>query len=323
MKLLLVFAWSLVALEATFLAVMALNANLSDEDSAGRRLASGFTVAGALVLAALSGLLLFTSRHGSVGIVSAVIMALLLPVVLAGVPTIAGMLRPCGRRNRAVRFAQPELTAVAGAIAANDVNTVFDLVRKRPDLMSCDENGETLFSYAIDNALTNHSSLEAIRALLDAGVDPNRHVSVEGKPVILQAFESASPISTELFKLLLDRGANPNTRDLYGVPMLHHTKGQFLKLKLLVDNAADINAVSDYQFQRGWTPVMALAMDEAYDEALYLVQRGAGVHHVAPDGASLISVMERRRAIAGRSASKLPDSYRALLNAITVHARRR
>ena len=47
--------------------------------------------------------------------------------------------------------------------------------------------------------------------------------------------------------------------------------GQLLKLKLLIDSDADIDAPSEYYSQRGWTPAMALTMNEAYDEVLYLV----------------------------------------------------
>jgi hypothetical protein len=324
-KVLLLIAWALVALEAIFVIVMTITANSSGQDAAGRGTASGLAVAAGLVLAAMSGSLLFSSRNGSVAGVAVAIVMLGFPLFVLGAPMIEQAFNHIREKRDAARkgrFVNPELSAIVSAVASNDMDGMRALLAKRPDLDDRDETGETLLAYAVENALEKNGSIEPVRALLDAGTDPNQRLLTDGRQIIVKVFESTSPSSNDLFKLLLDRRADPDTRDNFGVPMIHHAKGQLLKLKLLIDSDVDINTPSDYHYQHRWTPAMSLAMDEAYDEALYLVQRGADVHHIASDGSTLSSVLERRRMIASESGSDLPDSFKALVNAVTVYARR-
>jgi ankyrin repeat protein len=273
----------------------------------------------------MSALLLFSSREGWVIGVIAAIAVLFFPLLIVSAPVMEQVLNRVGDKREAAKrgkFPNPELAAIAAAIAADDMGALSALLSKHPNLEHRDEAGETILAHAVENALHGKGNIVPVRALLDAGADPN-HMPLAGDRILLRVLAANTPISNELFKLLLDRRADPDTRDRFGVPMLHHAKGQLLKVKILADSAGDINATSDYHFQRGWTPVMALAMDEAYDEALYLVQRGADIHYRAPDGSTLIHILERRKQIAADSGFSLSGSYRALLNTVTAHARRR
>jgi Ankyrin repeats (3 copies) len=143
--------------------------------------------------------------------------------------------------------------------------------------------------------------------LASATVDPDALVS--------RVFRAAGPASDQLLKILLEKGANPNSTSDNGVPLPHLAANRLVKLKLLVDFGANIDAPN----ARGWTPVMSLAMDGAYDEALYLVQRGADISYTAPDGSTLLTKLEELRS---RSKKILPKSYDSLANAVRSYSRR-
>jgi hypothetical protein len=325
-QLLLWVAWALVALDAILVVAMAIAANSPAQDLRGRGTAFRMALAGGFILASMSGLLMFSGQQESAAAALVAIGVLLCPLVIAGAPLIEQLLNRIQDKQEAAkrgRFTNPELTAIATAIMTDNTCALTDLLRKRPDLDDRDDAGETLLAHAVETALQGQGGAGPVRALLDAGADPNQRISSNNSQILFRVFEANSPLSNELFKVLLDRDADPDIRDRFGVPMLHHAKGQLLKIKMLADSSADLNATSHSHLQYGWTPIMALAMDEAYDEALYLVQRGADVHHAAPDGATLTSVLERRRRIANESGAPLSDSYRALADAVTVHARRR
>ena len=326
MKVLLSIAWGLVALDAIFVVVMTVTSNSSDQDAAGRGMASGLAVAAGLVLAVMSGILLFSSRNGSIAGVALAAVILAFPLVVAGAPTVEQIFRQIKQKRDADRqgkFVDPGLTAIAQAITENDVQRMRELLARQPDLDDCDAAGDTLLGYAVRQALEKQGSIEPVRELLNAGADPNQYLPMDGARIIFHVFKSNSRLSDDLFKLLLDKQADPNARDGFGVPIIHHSKGQLLKLKLLIDSDANIDAPSEYHSQSGWTPAMTLTMNEAYDEALYLVQRGADVQYTAPDGSSLSSVLKQRRQIASESNADLPESLKALSNTVAVHARRR
>jgi hypothetical protein len=313
-KVLLLVAWGLVTLDAIFVVVMTITAGSSGQDAAGRGMASGLAFVAATVLAAMSALLIVSSKYGSVAGVVLAMMLLAFPLILTGGPAIGQILDQARQRREAAsrgRFASPQLTAIARTIMSDDMPSLTALLREHPGLEDRDEAGETLLALAVDRALEKRISIEPARALLDAGALPD-------KQMLFRVFASIGPDSDKLFKLLLDKRADPNARDGYGVPICHHAKGQLLKLKLLIDSGADVDATSGYHYQNGWTAAMALAMEEAYDEALYIVQRGADVHYAAPDGSTLSTVLERRRAIAESSKSTLPESYKSLAKVVDI-----
>ncbi|MFH1267695.1 MAG: ankyrin repeat domain-containing protein [Planctomycetota bacterium] len=91
-----------------------------------------------------------------------------------------------------------------------------------------------------------------VRALLDAGADPNLRVTDDGLTPLMIS-ESAA-----LVRLLLERGADPRQSDDTGATALHHALfvPEALEIiPLLLDHGADVNAVAKGRSSR--TPLLA------------------------------------------------------------------
>jgi len=317
--------WVLFVLDGLFLMMMLITAYSPGQDAAGRGMASGFAFFAGLVMIALAIGLCLSFRYDSPVNFAGAALLIAIPVLLLAGPAVGESMATARREREAAkqgRFSERDLSTAAAAIRDGDQQALAEVLRRRPDQTARDEAGRTLLGFAVEQSLRKQMPLDAVRALLDAGADPDQLLTPNEPAVLQMIFESSSPNSNDLLKLLLDRGANPNMHDIHGVPMLHHAKDRLVKLKLLLDHGAELDEVSEAEYQRGWTAAMALVAAGAYDEALYLVQRGADVHYKAPDGATLISLLERQKFEAGESGARLAESYRALARAVSLHASR-
>lgn len=90
--------------------------------------------------------------------------------------------------------------------------------------------------------LERNSDPDIVRVLLDAGADPNtKSHGIESTPL-------HSAMKPEVVKLLLEAGADPNAKDVYGFSALHHLTGFGFNekspevIKMLLDAGADPNA---------------------------------------------------------------------------------
>ncbi len=83
--------------------------------------------------------------------------------------------------------------------------------------------------------------LEAVRLLLDAGVDPNSSDGILGGAALIEASKAGH---TEIVKLLEDRGANVDGADHQGVTGLMEAAraGHVSVARFLLDSGADVNA---------------------------------------------------------------------------------
>lgn len=248
-----------------------------------------------------------------------VLLVLLLSVAIAS-RIVNRQLRPDA--DLWARFAHPSADALASAIRRNDT-TAAELARVHEDWSARSQEGLSLLGVAVRHALLENGPADFVRLLLEAGADANERFTTDGDAILIEVLEQTGPASDSIFKMLLDHQGSPDTHDRFGTPILHRARRRLLKMKLLLDYGADINAVDASRHRRGWTAAMSLLADEAYDEVLYLVQRGADLHHHSPAGDTIHSLMEQRRSVAALSGSKLPESFRALESALTVHARTR
>src|SRR5215831_3490856 len=121
------------------------------------------------------------------------------------------------------------------------------------------------------DAIQNADSAK-IRRLLDRGADPNSR-DAEGTPALMWAALYANDDSV---KLLLERGANANAANSAGATPLMWAIPDFAKVELLIEHGADVNARSD-NLQR--TPLLVAASYPGSVEVLkLLIRRGADIH---------------------------------------------
>lgn len=101
------------------------------------------------------------------------------------------------------------------------------------------------------HAAIRHGNFSQVKALLDAGADPNAP-DKDGNPPLMIAAVFGSP---SYIKLLLDKGANPKSANPMGASALLWAAGDPEKAKLLIDAGADVNQASG----TGRTPLHAAA----------------------------------------------------------------
>jgi ankyrin repeat protein len=108
----------------------------------------------------------------------------------------------------------------------------------------------------------------SVKALLDAGADPNTR-NEQGVPLLLVAVKG----NVDLVNMLLTHGADVNARDPRLQTALHIAAlGRDLEcLRILIDHGANINA----QTRSGETPLVCAVLQEFPDGVQLLLERGA------------------------------------------------
>jgi hypothetical protein len=102
----------------------------------------------------------------------------------------------------------PDVKALIAAVTAYDFDRVRTLVAGGADVNCCDAHGETVLMLAIGDPDNADASLRLAmaRELLNLGADP-RKTDEEGSGPICEA---GVRMDTEVLRLLMDAGANPN-----------------------------------------------------------------------------------------------------------------
>jgi ankyrin repeat protein len=157
----------------------------------------------------------------------------------------------------------------AAAAERGDVAEVKELA-KVVDLNAVSPSGANLLMYEI--AAENEV---AVRALLEAGADPN-YLTKEGASPMMAAGISPDP---RWLNILLDKGGDPNlrTKGDKGEPLLPLLVfyGRWENMLVLLDRGADIEAVSP----SGQTATLELAALHQFDRVYAMLERGASPTH--------------------------------------------
>jgi ankyrin repeat protein len=222
---------------------------------------------------------------------------------------------PAGVSN--VNLAEADgTTALHWAVRSDDVELARLLVAAKADVNAANRYGLTPLSIAANNA-----NGAMVRLLLDAGADAKATIR-QGETVLMAASRTGNP---EAVKLLLDHGADPNAREesLGETPLMwaaaeNHPEA----IALLAAHGGDVNARSSNItwakdrfglegvltiLPKGrWTPLMYAGRQGSLEAARALVDAGAMVDSVDPEGTSamLVAIINGHYDVAAMLADK-------------------
>ena len=105
------------------------------------------------------------------------------------------------------------------AVENNNIKKVRELLKAGADINFQGKNGYS----ALCISIVNPKSKKISKLLIDSGADINVVTSCEITPLYLAVEIS----NLEIFKLLLEKGANPNTQDCFGESLLHEAVREY------------------------------------------------------------------------------------------------
>lgn len=201
---------------------------------------------------------------------------------------------------------QPALFAVAQGVVKNDPDTIRGAAKGVPDLQAPGRDGATLLDFAVRQSWRRPELVEAIRTLLSLGADPNYTNGNRDSFALANAVHASAPV----LRAMLDAGGNPNARDEFGRPMilmnwyLGYYKDQARsRFDLLLDHGADVNsAMPRSESGSAEYPLllyrMKMGLDDslAYGDALTLLERGADPNRAGADGMTFGKLLTNHRA---------------------------
>ena len=168
--------------------------------------------------------------------------------------------------------------------------------------------------------------VEAVKTLLSLGADPNY---TNGHR---ESFALAESVHGPLagLRAMLDAGGNPNARSEYGWPIvfMHFKLGYYkdeerARLDLLLDRGADINSVvpedesESSKYSLGlYTTQSGMHDSREYANALHLLERGADPNRTGADGMTLGKILTEHRKKFGNRA---PPEFAALWEWAQAH----
>jgi hypothetical protein len=205
---------------------------------------------------------------------------------------------------------QPALFAVAHGIVTNDQDAIRAAAKALPDLQAPGRDGTTLLCFAVRQSWQRPELVESVKTLLSLGADPNYTNGHRESFALANAVHSSAPV----LRAMLEAGGNPNVRNEYGWPIIfmhyelaYYKDEERARLDLLLDHGADINStVPESESEcAGYTLLlyrtkMGLDRSGAYADALHLLERGADPNRAGADGMTFGKMLTEHRAHFGR-----------------------
>ena len=190
-----------------------------------------------------------------------------------------------------------------------------------PDLQTPGRDGATLLYFAVTQSWQRPELADAVRTLLSLGADPNYTNGKRDSFAMANTVHASAPV----LRAMLEAGGNPNARNEFGEPMI--LKNWYLgyypdqarsRLELLLDHGADINSAmpESASDSAGYTLLyrtkMRLDDKLAYADALALLQRGADPNRAGADGMTFGKMLTEDRAHFERTLKQSPAEFTAL-----------
>lgn len=218
---------------------------------------------------------------------------------------------------------QPALFAVAQAIVRNDQEAIRTAAKAVPDLQAPGHAGATLLYFAVTQSWQRPELVEAVRTLLSLGADPNFTNGQSRSFAMAAAVHSSSAV----LQAMLDGGGNPNGRDEFGRPIIlktwylgYYKQEERMRLRLLLDRGADVNStMPDNDSDSAGYSLLLYRLssadfdNNAYTDAIYLLERGADPSRAARDGMTFAKLLARDRENFSRKKIAPPGQFTALL----------
>jgi ankyrin repeat protein len=217
---------------------------------------------------------------------------------------------------------RPALFAIAQAIVKNDQDAIRAAAKALPDLQTPGRDGTTLLYFAVTQSWQRPELAEAVRTLLSLGADPNYTNGKRDSFAMANAVHASAPA----LRAMLEAGGNPNARNEFGEPMI--LKNWYLgyypdqarsRLDLLLDHRADVNSAmpEDRSDSAGYPLLLCrtkMGLDDklAYADALALLERGADPNRAGADGMTFGKMLTEHRAHFGRTLKQPPSEFTAL-----------
>ena len=217
---------------------------------------------------------------------------------------------------------QPGLFAIAQGIVKNDPDTIRAAAKNVSDLQAPGRDGTTLLYFAVTQSWQRPELVESVRTLLSLGANPNY---TNGQPNSF-AMANAVHASASVLRAMLDAGGNPNARDEFGRPIIlmnwylgYYPNDQRTRLDLLLDRSADINSTmpKDESEYAGYSLLLYRMRDgldhsDAYADGLHLLERGADPNRVAADGMTFEKILKDHQAHFRGPLKQPPADFTAL-----------
>jgi hypothetical protein len=217
---------------------------------------------------------------------------------------------------------QPALFAVAQGIVKNDPEAIRAAAKGVPDLQAPGKDGTTLLDFAVTQSWQHPELVDAVKTLLSLGANPNHTNGSRNSFAMANAVHSSAPV----LRAMLEAGGDPNTRDEFGRPIIlmnwylgYYTNQARSRLELLLDHGADVNSAmpKDESDPAGYPlllyrTAMGLKENAAYADALLLLQRGADPNRAGADGMTFGKMLMDHRTHFQRTLKPPPAEFTTL-----------
>lgn len=241
----------------------------------------------AALLAGAGFLLAWAARKQSTGWLITLAIVLAYPIV----PAVARPIVLARKERRwaadAARvgdFRDPALAPMAEAIRNKDAATLTRLLGGKAPPAGKDRAGNDLLAYAVHLVRNEDGSVDVVRALLDAGADPRTSRTGEGVDPLNHVMDVSTPATREVALLLLEHGADPNAADPSGdTPLVKVGRGDVEILRQLVERGANIDQIQAY----GVPAIVRFMGSREVEAVLYLIEKGARLDISNADGLSV------------------------------------